>query len=54
MYAWEDAKELSPERNRIAQLEHENMNLRQLVGGLSLDKKLLLDRIGLLERGIKA
>ena len=54
VYAWEDAKELSPERNRIAQLEHENMNLRQLVGGLSLDKKLLLDRIGLLERGIKA
>ncbi len=53
VYAWEDAKELSPERNRIAQLEHENMNLRQLVGGLSLDKKLLLDRIGLLERGAK-
>jgi TetR/AcrR family transcriptional regulator len=50
VYAWEDAKELSPERNRIKQLEHENMNLRQLVGGLSLDKKLLLDRIGLLER----
>jgi len=53
VYAWEDAKELSPERNRIAQLEHENMNLRQLVGGLSLDKKLLLDRISLLERGAK-
>jgi TetR/AcrR family transcriptional regulator len=54
VYAWEDAKELSPERNRIKQLEHENMNLRQLVGGLSLDKKLLLDRISLLERGQKA
>lgn len=53
VYAWEDAKELSPERNRIKQLEHENTNLRQLVGGLSLDKKLLLDRIGLLERGTK-
>jgi AcrR family transcriptional regulator len=54
VYAWEDAKELSPERNRIMQLEHENMNLRQLVGGLSLDKKLLLDRIALLERGNKS
>jgi AcrR family transcriptional regulator len=53
VYAWEDAKELSPERNRIKQLEHENMNLRQLVGGLSLDKKLLLDRISLLEHGTK-
>jgi AcrR family transcriptional regulator len=53
VFAWEDAKELSPERNRIMQLEHENMNLRQLVGGLSLDKKLLLDRISLLERGTK-
>jgi AcrR family transcriptional regulator len=53
VYAWEDAKELSPERNRIMQLEHENMNLRELVGGLSLDKKLLLDRISLLERGSK-
>jgi TetR/AcrR family transcriptional regulator len=53
VYAWEDAKELSPERNRIKQLEHENTNLRQLVGGLSLDKKLLLDRISLLERGTK-
>jgi AcrR family transcriptional regulator len=53
VYAWEDAKELSPERNRIKQLEHENTNLRQLVGGLSLDKKLLLDRIALLERGTK-
>jgi AcrR family transcriptional regulator len=54
VYAWEDAKELSPERNRIKQLELENTNLRQLVGGLSLDKKLLLDRIGLLERGTKS
>lgn len=54
VYAWEDAKELSPERNRIKQLEHENTNLRQLVGGLSLDKKLLLDRIALLERASKS
>lgn len=54
VYAWEDAKELTPERNRIKQLELENTNLRQLVGGLSLDKKLLLDRIALLERGTKS
>ena len=51
VYAWENAKELTPAANRIKQLEHENLQLKQLVGTLSLEKKLLLDRLGALERG---
>jgi AcrR family transcriptional regulator len=51
VYAWENAKELTPDANRIKQLELENLQLKQLVGTLSLEKKLLLDRLGALERG---
>jgi AcrR family transcriptional regulator len=51
VYAWSDAKELSPAANRVKQLEHENLQLKQLVGTLSLEKKLLLDRLSAIERG---
>jgi hypothetical protein len=50
VYDWGDAKELSPAANRLKQLEHENMQLKQLVGTLSLEKKLLLDRLSAIER----
>jgi len=52
VYGWENAKELTPDGNRIKQLELENLQLKQLVGSLSLEKKLLLDRLGVLERSM--
>jgi len=51
VYAWEDAKELTPDANRIKQLELENLRLKQIVGNLSLEKQLLIDRLAALERG---
>jgi hypothetical protein len=51
VYDWDDAKELTPAANRLKQLEHENLQLKQLVGSLSLEKKLLLDRLSAIERG---
>jgi AcrR family transcriptional regulator len=51
VYGWGDAKELTPAANRLKQLEHENRELKQLVGSLSLEKKLLLDRLTAIERG---
>ena len=50
VYDWGDAKELTPAANRLKQLEHENLQLKQLVGSLSLEKKLLLDRLSAIER----
>jgi len=50
VYDWDDAKELTPAANRLKQLEHENVQLKQLVGSLSLEKKLLLDRLSAIER----
>ncbi len=50
VYDWDDAKELTPAANRLKQLEHENLQLKQLVGSLSLEKKLLLDRLSAIER----
>jgi AcrR family transcriptional regulator len=51
VYDWGDAQELTPAANRLKQLEHENLQLKQLVGSLSLEKKLLLDRLTAIERG---
>lgn len=51
VYGLEDAQELTPAANRIKQLELENLQLKQLVGTLSLEKKLLLDRLSALDRG---
>jgi AcrR family transcriptional regulator len=50
VYDWGDAKELTPAANRLKQLEHENAQLKHLVGSLSLEKKLLLDRLTAIER----
>lgn len=50
VYDWGDAKELTPAANQLKQLEHENLQLKQLVGSLSLEKKLLLDRLSTIER----
>ncbi len=38
---------------RSKQLEIENLHLKQLVGSLSLEKKLLLDRLAALEPAAK-
>jgi hypothetical protein len=35
--------------DRVERLEAENRHLRQLIGSLSLEKKLLLDRLAVLE-----
>jgi hypothetical protein len=40
---------VAPEAARIEQLEVENLHLKQLVGSLSLEKKLLLERLAALE-----
>jgi TetR/AcrR family transcriptional regulator len=45
VYAWKDRGEASTESSRIKQLELENLHLKQLVGNLSLEKKLLLERL---------
>jgi TetR/AcrR family transcriptional regulator len=45
VYAWKDRAETGAESNRIKQLELENLHLKQLVGNLSLEKKLLLERL---------
>jgi len=45
VYAWKEHKEGMPEAARVKQLEIENLHLKQLVGNLSLEKKLLLDRL---------
>jgi len=50
VYAMENARELTADGNHIKQLELENTRLKQLVGDLSLEKQLLLDRITLLDR----
>jgi hypothetical protein len=46
VYAWKDS---APEPARLKQIEMENQHLKQLVGSLSLEKKLLLDRLAALE-----
>ena len=51
VYALENAQALTPNGNRIKQLELENSRLKHLVGNLSLEKQLLLDRLALLDRG---
>jgi AcrR family transcriptional regulator len=43
-----------PDSNRVKQLEAENQHLKQLVGSLSLEKKLLLDRLGELRADFKS
>jgi hypothetical protein len=45
VYAWKDAKDVASDGTRLKQLEIENLHLKQLVGSLSLEKKLLLERL---------
>lgn len=49
VYAWQDGAEKLPDVSRAKQLEIENLHLKQLVGTLSLEKRVLLERIGRLE-----
>jgi AcrR family transcriptional regulator len=51
VYAWAEGKEARSEASRLKQLEIENLHLKQLVGSLSLEKKVLLERLGRLESG---
>jgi AcrR family transcriptional regulator len=45
VYAWAGGNEPLPEASRLKQLEIENLHLKQLVGSLSLEKKVLLERL---------
>jgi len=47
--AWNEGSDGRPEIARVDQLRLENSHLKQLVGSLSLEKKLLLDRLAALE-----
>jgi AcrR family transcriptional regulator len=51
VYAWKDSRDASTDTSRIKQLEVENLHLKQLVGDLSLEKRLLLERLAALETG---
>lgn len=45
VYAWAEGQGPLPEASRLKQLEIENLHLKQLVGSLSLEKKVLLERL---------
>ena len=49
VYAWKESREGAPEATRVKQLEIENLHLKQLIGNLSLEKKLLLERLAAIE-----
>ncbi|HET7924765.1 MAG TPA: hypothetical protein VFL30_07690, partial [Rhodanobacteraceae bacterium] len=49
VYAWKEREDVASEGARLKQLEIENLHLKQLVGNLSLEKKLLLQRLAALE-----
>jgi AcrR family transcriptional regulator len=49
VYAWKDGREGSQDTVRVKQLEIENLHLKQLIGNLSLEKKLLLERLAAIE-----
>ncbi len=50
VYPWRDARDAAGDAGRVKQLETENQQLKQLVGNLSLEKKLLLDRLTELQK----
>src|SRR6185295_14738435 len=50
VYPWRDAQEAAGDAGRVKQLETENQQLKQLIGNLSLEKKLLLDRLTELQK----
>jgi AcrR family transcriptional regulator len=46
VYPWKESKDAGvPDGARMKQLEIENLHLKQLIGNLSLEKKLLLERL---------
>ena len=49
VYAWKEREPAGAAAARLEQLETENLHLKQLVGNLSLEKKLLLDRLSALQ-----
>ena len=50
VYAWKEHRDTAaPKATRVKQLEIENLHLKQLIGNLSLEKKLLLERLAALE-----
>lgn len=46
---WKDRKDPPPPDAKVQQLEGENLRLKQLVGDLSLEKQLLLERLAALD-----
>jgi len=50
VYPWRDAQEAAADPGRVKQLETENQQLKQLIGNLSLEKKLLFDRLTELQK----
>jgi AcrR family transcriptional regulator len=50
VYPWRDTRDGAADAGRLKQLETENLHLKQLVGSLSLEKKLLLDRLTELQK----
>ncbi len=50
VYPWRDAQEAAGDVGRVKQLESENQHLKQLIGNLSLEKKLLLERLTELQK----
>lgn len=49
VYAWKETKDGATQSARAKQLEIENLHLKQLIGNLSLEKKLLLERLAAVE-----
>jgi hypothetical protein len=49
VYPWRETKEALVDGSRVKQLEVENTQLKQLVGSLALEKKVLLDRLAEIE-----
>ena len=47
VYAWKEGREAAarPDSARIKQLEMENLHLKQLIGSLTLEKKILLEKL---------
>ena len=50
VYPWREARDAANDAGRVKQLETENQQLKQLIGNLSLEKKLLLDRLTELQK----
>ena len=53
VHAWKEHKATAADGTRVKQLEIENLHLKQLIGNLSLEKKLLLERLAAIEAAAK-